>query len=486
MSFRAALFFLACSLHPPLPFPATAASERRPNVLWLVAEDMSPDAIACYGAKQVNSPNLDRLAAEGMRFTRCFTTAPVCSASRSAFMTGMYQITIGAHHHRSHRDDGFALPDGVKLITDRMRDAGWFTANLVNLPPACGFKGSGKTDWNFSHEGKPFDSANYDDLKTHQPFFAQINFHETHRKYNAPRHADPAKVEVPPIYPDHEITRRDWAAYLDSGTELDRKIGLLLKQLEADGLIDDTIIVMNGDHGESHVRGKQFVYEDGLSVPLIIRWARNFPKPARYEPGKVSDQLIEAIDLAPTFLAIAGVPKPATMQGRVLFGDRADPPREFVHGARDRCDATLFRLRTVRDSRHRYIRNFMPEVPFLAPNNYKETQYPAWNLIKQLGAEGKLSDWQKGFYLAPRMPEEELFDTLTDPRCMNNLAGSDKPGDQAALKKLRAELERWLVEADDKGRFPEPPEVTAAKGATKPKADGGADGKPKKRKKQAK
>jgi arylsulfatase A-like enzyme len=450
--------------------PLLHATEKRPNILWLVAEDMFPD-LACYGAKQVSSPNLDKLAAEGMRFTRCFSTAPVCSSSRSAFMTGMYQITIGAHHHRSHRDDGFMLPDGVKVIADRMREAGYFTANLINLPPSCGFKGTGKTDWNFTYEGKPFDSANYDDLKSHQPFFAQINFRETHRKYNAPKLADPDKVDVPPIYPDHPVTRKDWAQYLDSATELDRKIGLLLKQLEADALADDTIVVFMGDHGKSHVRGKQFCYDDGLSIPLIIRWAKNFPAPARFKAGTVSDQLIEAIDLAPTYLAIAGVPKPANVQGRVLFGDRAEPPREFAHGARDRCDETMFRLRTVRDARYRYIKNFMPERPFLQANDYKERSYPVWNLIKELGAQGKLTEWQKNFYLAPHMPEEELYDTVTDPWEMNNLVRSAKPEDQAALKCLRAELEKWLVEADDQGRFPEPPEVTAAKGATKPGTD---------------
>lgn len=481
MSIRALL--LLCLLHPLADPAAFGAAEKRPNILWLVAEDMSPDAIACYGARQVHSPNLDRLAAEGMRFDRAYSTAPVCSASRSAFMTGMYQITLGAHHHRSHRDDGFPLPEGVKVLPERMREAGYFTANLVNLPSSFGFKGSGKTDWNFTSNGKPFESANYDDLKSHQPFFAQINFQETHRSYRAPKIADPWKIEVPPIYPDHEVTRKDWAAYLDAGSELDRKIGLLLSQLETDGLLDDTIVVMTGDHGESHVRGKQFVYEDGLRIPFIIRWAKSFPQPARYQAGTVTDQLIEAIDLAPTFLAVAGQPKPAKMQGRVLFGERAEPAREFAHGARDRCDDTLFRLRTVRDTRYRYIRNFMPEVPFLAPNNYKENQYPVWNLIKQLGAEGKLTAWQKDFYLAPRMPEEELFDTQTDPWCMNNLAGSDRPEDRAALKKLRAELEKWLVEADDQGRIPEPSAVTAAKGATKP---GGESKAARKKQKQAK
>src|ERR1043165_7708044 len=165
MKFIARPLALACALLSVLLAPcsfrsATAAESKRPNILWLIAEDFCPD-LGCYGTKEVWTPNLDKLAGQGMRFTRCFTTAPVCSASRSAFMTGMYQITIGAHHHRSHRDDGYKVPEGVKVITDRMREAGYFTANLVNLPASCGFKGTGKTDWNFTYEGKPFDSAEY-------------------------------------------------------------------------------------------------------------------------------------------------------------------------------------------------------------------------------------------------------------------------------------------------------------------------------------
>jgi arylsulfatase A-like enzyme len=248
-----------------------AAAERRPNILWLIAEDMGPDAVGCYGGAQVWTPNLDKMAADGVRYTRAFTTAPVCSASRSAFMTGMYQTTIGAHNHRSHRDDGYKLPDGVRVLTDRMRDAGYFTANIVNFPAHFGFKGTGKTDWNFTYEGKRFDSREWSDLKKHQPFYAQVNFHETHRPYRAPKRADPSKVVFPPYYPDHPITRADWAAYLDSATELDRKIGLILKQLEADGLAENTVVLFFGDHGQSHVRGKQFCYDSGLHIPLLIR-----------------------------------------------------------------------------------------------------------------------------------------------------------------------------------------------------------------------
>ena len=310
----------------------SAAEAGRPNILWLIAEDLGPD-LGCYGARQVWTPNLDQIAAEGVRYTRAYTTAPVCSASRSGFITGMYQTTIGAQNHRSHRDDGYKVPEGVKPITDWMRAAGYFTANLVNLPAACGFRGSGKTDWNFTYEGKPFDSANWSDLKTHQPFYAQLNFQEAHRAYNAPKRADPAKVEFPPYYPDHPVTREDWAKYLDSASELDVKIGQVRQQLEADGLMDNTVIIFIGDHGQSHVRGKQFVYEDGLHIPLLIRWPRNFPPPGNFHPGTVSGQIIEAIDLTATSLAVAGAPKPAKMQGRVFLGERAEPAREFAHGA---------------------------------------------------------------------------------------------------------------------------------------------------------
>ncbi len=468
---------------PGLLHAAEGAPPARPNILWLIAEDLSPD-LGCYGTKEVWTPNLDRLASEGMRYTRAFTTAPVCSASRSAFMTGMYQTTIGAHHHRSHRDDGYTLPEGVKVATDRFREAGYFTANLRALPASFGFKGTGKTDWNFTYAGQPFDSDRWDDLKSHQPFYAQINFHETHRAFHAPAQADPAKVALPPIYPDDPVARKDWAAYLDDASELDRKIGLVLKQLEADGLAENTMVLFIGDHGEPHVRAKQFVYDDGLRIPLIIRWPKALPAPKNFAAGTVSDQLLSALDLTATSLALAGVKKPANMQGRVFLGDQSEAPRQVVFGARDRCDETMFRFRTARDARYRYIKNFMPERPFMQANAYKERSYPVWNLIKELGAAGKLTEWQKNFYLAPTMPPEELYDMEADPYSMTNLVTSAKPEDQAALKRLRAELDRWIDESNDQGRIPEPPEVTARSGATKPANPDGAPKAKKNKKKQ--
>ncbi|HEY3128069.1 MAG TPA: sulfatase [Acidobacteriota bacterium] len=436
---------------------------KRPNILWLIAEDLGVE-LGCYGTTQVWTPNLDQLALQGVRYTHAYTTAPVCSPSRSAFMTGMYQITIGVHNHRSHRDDGFKLPEGVRVLTDRLRDAGYFTANVRQFPADVGFRGTAKTDWNFEYSGTPFDSDRWEDLKSHQPFYAQVNFQETHRTYHAPQKADPAKVTFPPYYPDHPVTRADWAAYLDAASELDRKIGRILKQLDEDGLADNTLIIFFGDNGQSHVRGKQWCYESGLHVRLIIRWPKDFPVPKNFKPGTVDDRLIDAIDLTATSLEIAGAAKPAKMQGRVLFGAHAEPARQYSFGARDRCDETAFRIRTVRDARYRYIRNFTPDRPFLSPNEYKERSYPVWNLIKELHAQGKLTAVQE-VLAAPRMAAEELFDLDQDPYEIHNLITS--PKHQKVVERLRSALNKWIEECNDQGRFPEPPEVVARKGMTK-------------------
>jgi arylsulfatase A-like enzyme len=378
-----------------------------------------------------------------------FTTAPVCSPSRSAFNTGMYQTTIHAQEHRTAAKDKRPLLEGVKVLPEWLREAGYFTANVVELPAELGFRGTGKTDWNFVGPKRPFDSDKWSDLKAHQPFYAQVNFQETHRKYHAPKLADPAKVVIPPYYPDHPVVRKDWARYLDSASELDRKVGLVLKQLAADGLADNTIVVFFGDNGQSHVRGKQFCYDSGLLVPLIVYWPEKLKPAADYRAGAVSDRLLEAIDLPAQTLAWAGVKKPAAMQGRVFLGPKAAAAREIVFAARDRCDETVLRFRTARDARYRYIRNFTPGRPLLLANAYKERQYPVWNLLKELDAEGKLTAPSQRFLTAAALPEEELYDTQADPYETVNLVGSEKAEDRAALERLRGEVVKWIREVGD-------------------------------------
>jgi arylsulfatase A-like enzyme len=441
--------------------PAGAQSAERPNILWLIAEDFGND-LGCTGVAEASTPRIDALARNGMRFSRFFTTCPVCSPSRSAFMTGMYQTTIGAHNHRSHRHDDHRLPDGVRLLTEWFRDAGYYTANVVELPPEAGFRGTGKTDWNFTPPERPFDGDRWSDLAGHQPFFAQINFQETHRKFNGTKRADPAKVEVPPYEPDHPVARADRAAYLDAGTELDRKVGVVLDQLKRDGLADSTIVVLFGDNGEAHVRGKQFCYEEGLHTPLVIRWPSKFPIPANYARGAVDDRLLMSIDLAPTMLSLAGADVPDAMQGDVFLGDATAPARKYVFAGRDRCDETVFRFRTVRDDRYRYIRNFTPDRPFLQANRYKESQYPVWSLLKELDGKGELTPAQQAL-TAPTMPAEELYDLESDPHEIHNLAGDAAHAE--TLARMRGELERWIDESNDQGRIPETEEVIRREGS---------------------
>ena len=427
--------------------PWEAVAEDRANVLWIIAEDLSPD-LGCYGNTLVRSPNLDRLASEGVRYTNAFTTAAVCSASRSAFMTGMYQTGIGAHNHRSHRSDGYRLPEGVRLITDYFRDAGYFTCNLTN--PAPGVKGTNKTDFNFTME-KPFDGKDWSERKPGQPFFAQVNFPETHRNFKRAKEngVDPDKVEIPPYYPDDPITRRDWADYLDTVAPLDEKVGAVLKRLEDEGLADNTLVVFIGDHGRAHVRGKQWLYEGGIHIPMMIRW------PGKIKPGTVNEELISSIDLTATLASVAGAKNPK-MEGRVFLGPDRDEEREYVFAARDRCDETVDRIRCVRDKRYKYIRNFYPERSYSQMNRYKEKQYPVMRLLRRLHEQEKLTAAQE-LFMAPTRPKEELYDLQNDPHEIHNLTGDAKYAE--TLKKMRGVLDDWMKETGDRGGEKEDPSI---------------------------
>ena len=464
---RAIFFFLMLLFVPGSALLAQSDPGARLNILWLIGEDLGQE-LACYGHPGVKTPNLDRLAAEGLRYTHAFSTAPVCSPSRSAFMTGMYQTSIGAHNHRSHRDDGYALPYGVKVITDWLRAAGYYTGNIRQLgenPDESFFRGTGKTDWNFHYEGKPFDTDQWADLRAHQPFYAQVNFSETHRGKDwneAHLHidtpADPAQVVMPPYYPDHPEARADWAQYLNAVMALDKKIGYVLDLLEKEGLAENTVVIFMGDHGRAMLRGKQWPYDSGLRIPLIVRWPKGLPAPAGFQPGTVSDRLLAAIDISATTLDLAGIAPPLLMQGRVFLGENAAPARQYVFGGRDRGDETVDRIRTVRDRRYRYIRNFYPDRPFLQTNRYKEFTYPMLPLLRELHAADKLTPAQ-AYLLAPMRPVEELYDLEADPYEIHNLAAD--PAHWERLAHMRALVEAWIVETNDQGRIPEPPEIPA-------------------------
>lgn len=467
-----ALFFLL--LGWIIEYPAEAAPEKPPNILWLVGENISLD-LGCYGAKNVHTPNLDALAASGMRFTHVFCTNPACAPSRSAFMTGMYQTTTDTHHMRSHRSDDFRLPIGVRPLTHRLQEAGYLTANIKTVAgkPA----GTGKLDLNFVNEGPMYQSDDWSALKSHQPFFAQVNSHEVeydiydrksaqkervewvgereHVKY-----ATPENVTPPPCYPDLPVVRQEWARFLNSVSGMDLRIGWVLDELRKDGLEDDTVIIFFADNGRMEPRGIHWCTDSGLRVPMIIKWPKNHPPPEGYQPGAVSDRIISLIDLAATTLSVAGLASPPLMQGRVFLGKNADSPRHFAFAARDRIDETIQRIRSVHDERYHYVRTLSTGPTFTSLNRYKEKCFLIIPLMRELYAQGRLTGPPRTL-MEQRGPCEELYDTAADPHEIVNLLDSSQPEHRAALVRLRAALDAWIIETGDRGAIPEPPEIVA-------------------------
>jgi arylsulfatase A-like enzyme len=452
---------------------STPSPAKRPNILWIVAENTRLD-FGCYGAKNVLTPNIDALAADGVRYTQVFATAPACAPSRSAFMTGMYQTSTDTHHMRSHRSDDFRLPAGVRPLTHLLKDAGYLTANIVKIDDRV--VGTGKLDLNFVNEGPIYDGADWPALKTRQPFFAQVNLPEAEydiydrKSASKPRvdwvgereHAQiatPENVTPPPYYPDHEITRQEWARYLNSVSGMDRRVGWVLDTLRADGLADDTVIFFFADNGRLEARGIHWCYDTGLHVPLVIHWPKNFAPPPQYKPGSANDDVISLLDLTATTLWVAGVPRPMGMQSRVFLGERADPARTYAFSARDRIDETVNRIRSVREARFHYIRNYMPQQGFASLNRYKEKCFLVIPLMRELHAQGKLSG--PAAELMGPLPPEQLFDTAADPHEIHNLVASDNREHREVLIRLRAALDVWITETGDRGQWPEPSEVVA-------------------------
>jgi len=438
----------------------------RPNILWIVLDDVSPH-FSCYGEMAIQTPHVDRLAREGTRFTRAFVTAPVCSPCRSALITGCYQTAIGAHHHRSGRGvEKIRLPPGVRPIPELFQEAGYYTCIGTGLPGEnrVGRESKtggdlGKTDYNFEWNPGMFAGNDWASRKPGQPFFMQAQLSGGKLRGNSVDSArglatraavelgnatDSATVTLPPYYPRHPVLLGDWAAYLDAIRLTDEQVGRILARLEAEGILDETLVILCGDNGISHARGKQFLYDEGTRTPLIVRG----PGIAR---GGVRDDLVELIDIAAVSLAAAGIPLPAAMQARDLFA--ADHrPREAVFAARDRCDETVDRIRSVRTDGFLYIRNFHPRRPLLQPNAYKDSK-SILQTLRAMHEAGTLDLLQEKLLFSPTRPAEELYAWPEDRWQVNNLAGD--PAHEATLARLRTRLDRWMAETHDPGPEPE-------------------------------
>ena len=402
----------------PQPQPPT-----RPNILWITIEDWSPE-LSCYGTKGIHTPHVDELAAQGIRYERAFTTSPVCSTSRSAMMTGFHQNYIGAQQHREH--DKKPLPHGIKPIPHLFQEAGYFTALM-----------SSKIDCNFTPDTRDelFRGKDWSERDPGQPFFARITFGGTHR----PWQRDPASpidikdVELPPYYPDTPFCRRDWANGLEQMQLVDREVGALLKRLDDEGLSDNTLVFLIGDHGRCHIRGKQFLYEGGIRIPMIMRW------PGKVTPGQVNDDLVMSIDICATILEAARIEPPVPLHGKSLFSPEVKQ-RKYVFSARDKMGETHDAMRAIRSKDYKLIQNLMPERAWCQYNGYKEGGYPMLAAMNVMNMKGQLTPEQANFF-APRKPALELFDLRHDPHELKNLA--DDPKHAQVQSELLTELDAW-------------------------------------------
>ncbi len=430
----------------------------KPNILWITCEDMSPH-LGCFGDDLARTPVLDQLAAEGVRYTNVFSVSGVCAPSRAAIITGLYPTSFGAQHMRTMTrtasidkvTDPVALaipvyeavpPPEVRCFSEFLRADGYYCTN------------NNKQDYQFRAPVTAWDessnTAHWKNRKPGQPFFAVFNIGITHESQIWARAddtliTDPDKVSAPPYYPDSPVVRRDLARMYDNIALMDAEVGRLLKELDQAGLTDSTIIFFYSDHGDGTPRAKRWVYDSGLLVPMIIRF------PGATKAGETVDELISFIDFAPTVLSITGIDIPDYMQGRAFLGKQKSGPPEFIFAARDRMDPAVDNMRAVRNKKFKYIKNYMPDRPYVQFLPYRD-QMALMQELFRFDEEGKLDDVQQ-LWFSKTKPDEELYDLESDPFEINNLA--QNPGYEEVLEKMREAHTGWKEKYDPYCLVPE-------------------------------
>jgi len=432
----------------------TGQNQPRPNVLWITSEDNGPH-LGCYGDAFATTPHLDRLAGKGLIYLHAWSNAPVCAPARTAIITGMYPPSTGSEHMRSI----VRLPDGMQMFPQFLREAGYYCTN------------NSKEDYNLEKPGQVWDesstSAHWRKRKAGQPFFAVFNFTETHesqirKRPHQPVH-DPAKVRIPAYHPDVPEAREDWAQYYDQMTEMDTRAGEILAQLEQDGLAEDTIVFYYGDHGPGMPRNKRWPFNCGLRVPLIVYIPEKLRAlaPTDYRPGGRSSRLVAFVDLAPTVLSLAGIKAPEYIQGHAFMGQLNTPPQPYLYGFRGRMDERYDMVRSVRDERFVYIRNFMPHKIYGQHIDYM-FQTPTTRVWKEMYDQGKLNADQRAFW--ETKPPEELYDLQSDPDEIRNLAAL--PAHRDTLARFRRAQRNLALSIRDVGFLPEAEIHSRAAGRT--------------------
>ena len=428
----------------------------QPNIIWLVAEDQSPFFFPMYGDSTVSLPNLESLAYEGVVFTNAYSPVPVCAPARSALITGMYPTTLGTHNMRTYNayktENQPSLeipsyspipPQGVKMFTEYLRAAGYYCSN------------NAKEDYNFKKTEGSWDESSNDghwrNKPEDAPFFSVFNFGVSHESQIWKRGEDQLlvaadSVAVPPYFPDTPEIRHDLAVNYSNLIRLDDQLGEILNQLRADGLYENSVIFFYGDHGGPFPRHKRALYETGIKVPMIIKFAEN------EKESNTDDRLLSFIDLAPTVLSLAGIEPPKVMQGKAQFGDYKNAQAsDYVFSSSDRFDEMVDRLRAVRSGRFKYIRNFNPEVSNALPVSYRE-QMPMMQKLNELWSNKELDSIQSLWFITPK-PDEELYDLEEDPFELVNLAARQEFQD--TLVHLRSVLKEWIGNTNDLGQYPE-------------------------------
>lgn len=479
------VFLAACQQTPAQSEQPTPKVER-PNILLVVFEDMS-ERIGAFGDPIATTPVLDAFASESVRYPNTFTTAGVCAPSRASLITGIHQQTLGAQHMRTHafrtefEPGGFEIgyaavpPANVKAFPELLRQSGYYTF--------AGYGGwiiSNKKDYQF---GTPFtvwdediETASWRGREPGQPFFGMVTLATTHESFlfpeepvldaefarqtaarnkrllaDAEKITDPNAVIVPPWLPNTPQVRAEIATQYDNIAFTEKKLGILLSDLEAAGLADDTIVIVTTDHGDGFPRAKRSVYDSGIKVPLMIRF------PDHECAGDIRDEMISFVDLAPTILAMAGVARPDWLQGRNFLGEDRDAPNDYVFAASDRMDAWTDRMKAVRDARYKLIRNFDQDVAFFQPIEFRRA-LRSMHALEAGETTGALTALQGGYFETPR-PALELYDTQTDPDETRNLVEDE--AFEGIRSRLSDSLKDWLERTPDWSVFPESEMVEA-------------------------
>jgi arylsulfatase A-like enzyme len=447
-----ALLFLSLS-------PGFAQQPAPPNILWITAEDMSP-TLGCYGDAFATTPHLDQLAVEGVVYDNAFATAPVCSPSRSCLINGLSATSQGTQQMRS----AFPIPQFMTGFPSFLRKDGYYTSNNVKtdynsgnyreIIEASWDENSDSAHWRKRGQGRPFFSI-FNLMTSHQsrtmvwPYEQFVS--EVQGKLSHDEIHDPAKVPLPPYYPDTPVVRKTVARYYDCVTAMDKEVGAILQQLEDDGLADDTIVFFYSDHGSGMPRHKRALLDSGMKVAMIVRVPEKYQHLVEGKPGTRSDRLVNFADFGPTVLSLAGVAIPSYMEGKPFFGKEAVAPREYVYGHRDRVDEVLDLARSVRDKRYLYIRNFMPHLGYNQPSAWPdlgEIRHEFYRL-----ADPSTMSKAQWHFVRPTRELEELYDCQADPINLNNLAGSGQH--REVLERMRQQLFDHIRDSKDLGFVPE-------------------------------